>query len=50
MSNTHRRMHLNLFVQGIGHHEAAWRHPGPNPADMLDIGYYQRLAQQAEAA
>ncbi|BFL65735.1 Nitrilotriacetate monooxygenase component A (plasmid) [Roseomonas mucosa] len=50
MSNTHRRMHLNLFVQGIGHHEAAWRHPGTNPADMLDIGYYQRLAQQAEAA
>jgi FMN-dependent oxidoreductase (nitrilotriacetate monooxygenase family) len=43
-------MHLNLFIQGIGHHEAAWRHPGTDPADMLDIGYYQRLAQQAEAA
>ncbi|ONG53788.1 nitrilotriacetate monooxygenase [Pseudoroseomonas deserti] len=45
-----RKMHLNLFIQGIGHHEAAWRHPGTDPADMMDIGYYQRLAQQAEAA
>jgi len=43
-------MHLNLFIQGIGHHEAAWRSPGTDPADMLDIGYYQRLSQQAEAA
>jgi FMN-dependent oxidoreductase (nitrilotriacetate monooxygenase family) len=50
MSSTQRQMHLNLFIQGIGHHEAAWRHPGTNPADMLDIGYYQRLGQQAEAA
>jgi FMN-dependent oxidoreductase (nitrilotriacetate monooxygenase family) len=50
MSSTQRQMHLNLFIQGIGHHEAAWRHPGTNPADMLDIGYYQRLAKQAEAA
>jgi FMN-dependent oxidoreductase (nitrilotriacetate monooxygenase family) len=50
MSSTQRQMHLNLFIQGIGHHEAAWRHPGTNPADMLDIGYYQGLAKQAEAA
>ncbi|MDJ0389594.1 LLM class flavin-dependent oxidoreductase [Roseomonas sp. E05] len=50
MSKTARQMHLNLFIQGIGHHEAAWRHPGTDPMDMLDIGYYQRLSQQAEAA
>ena len=50
MSNAPRQMHLNLFIQGIGHHEAAWRHPGTDPADMLDIGYYQRLSRQAEAA
>jgi FMN-dependent oxidoreductase (nitrilotriacetate monooxygenase family) len=43
-------MHLNLFIQGIGHHEAAWRHPGTDARNMLDIGYYQKLAQQAEAA
>ena len=50
MANEPRQMHLNLFIQGIGHHEAAWRSPATNPADMLDIGYYQRLAQAAEAA
>jgi FMN-dependent oxidoreductase (nitrilotriacetate monooxygenase family) len=50
MSDAPRQMHLNLFIQGIGHHEAAWRHPGTNPADMLDIGYYQRLSRQAEEA
>lgn len=50
MSDTPRQMHLNLFIQGVGHHEAAWRHPGTDPQDMLDIGYYQRLARQAEAA
>ena len=50
MSDNRRQMHLNLFIQGVGHHEAAWRHPATNPADMLDIGYYQRLSQQAEAA
>ncbi len=50
MANKPRQMHLNLFIQGIGHHEAAWRSPDTNPADMLDIGYYQRLSQAAEAA
>ncbi|WP_043358884.1 LLM class flavin-dependent oxidoreductase [Belnapia sp. F-4-1] len=50
MNEPKRELHLNLFIQGIGHHEAAWRHPDTNPADMMDIGYYQRLAQQAEAA
>jgi FMN-dependent oxidoreductase (nitrilotriacetate monooxygenase family) len=50
MSSTQRQMHLNLFIQGVGHHEAAWRHPSTNPANMLDIGYYQRLAKEAEAA
>ena len=50
MSTRQRQMHLNLFIQGVGHHEAAWRHPGTDPANMLDIGYYQRLAREAEAA
>ena len=22
-----RQLHLNLFIYGRGHHEAAWRHP-----------------------
>lgn len=50
MPDAPRQMHLNLFIQGIGHHEAAWRSPATDPADMLDIGYYQRLSQAAEAA
>ncbi|RVT92084.1 LLM class flavin-dependent oxidoreductase [Rhodovarius crocodyli] len=50
MTPAKRQLHLNLFIQGIGHHEAAWRHPETNPADMMDIGYYQGLAQKAEAA
>jgi FMN-dependent oxidoreductase (nitrilotriacetate monooxygenase family) len=43
-------LRLNLFIMGVGHHEAAWRHPGVNPRDVLDIGHYQRLARTAERA
>lgn len=24
-----RQFHLNLFIHGRGHHEAAWRYPAP---------------------
>ncbi|MGQ4665483.1 LLM class flavin-dependent oxidoreductase [Metabacillus halosaccharovorans] len=50
MSKPQKQMHINLFIQGVGHHEAAWRHPNTDPANMLDISYYQRLAKQAEDA
>ncbi|HET6653005.1 MAG TPA: LLM class flavin-dependent oxidoreductase [Nocardioides sp.] len=43
-------LHLNLFIYPGGHHEAAWRYPGSAPDRVLDIGYYQDLARQAEAA
>jgi FMN-dependent oxidoreductase (nitrilotriacetate monooxygenase family) len=43
-----RSMHLNLFVYPAGHHEAAWRHRESAPERVLDIGYYQELARQAE--
>ena len=43
-------LHLNLFIYPDGHHEAAWRHPDSQTHRILDIGYYQSLAQQAEAA
>lgn len=43
-------LHLNLFLLGVGHHEAAWRHPATNPADLGDIGHFQGLARAAEAA
>jgi FMN-dependent oxidoreductase (nitrilotriacetate monooxygenase family) len=44
-----RQMHLNLFIQGRGHHEAAWRHPNASPLALTDIGYTVELAQKAEA-
>jgi FMN-dependent oxidoreductase (nitrilotriacetate monooxygenase family) len=44
-----RHMHLNLFIHSRGHHEASWRHPAASSLSLSDIGYYQALAQQAEA-
>ena len=43
------RMHINLFIQGRGHHEAAWRHPKSSPLPLTDIRYTVELAQKAEA-
>src|SRR5947199_5541283 len=45
-----RRLHLNLFIHGRGHHEAAWRHPAASPLPLTDIRYYTDLAGRAEAA
>jgi FMN-dependent oxidoreductase (nitrilotriacetate monooxygenase family) len=45
-----RQLHLNLFVQSRGHHEASWRHPLSSPLALTDIGYLQDLARRAEAA
>ncbi len=42
-------MHLNLFIQSRGHHEASWRHPAASPLSLTDIRYYQDLARRAEA-
>ena len=44
-----RRIHLNLFIHGRGHHEAAWRHPDASPLALTDIAYFQQLARRAEA-
>jgi len=44
-----RQLHFNLFIQGRGSHEAAWRHPLSSPAELTDISYYQDLARRAEA-
>ena len=50
MSNrTGKKLHLNLFLHGRGHHEASWRHPAASPLALTDIRYYQQLAQRAEA-
>lgn len=44
-----RQLHLNLFIQSRGHHEASWRHPQASPLALTDIRYYRDLAQRAEA-
>lgn len=43
-------LHLNLFLMGVGHHEAAWRHPATDPAALSDISHFQALARSAESA
>ena len=44
-----RQLHLNLFIQSRGHHEASWRHPAASPLPLTDIRYYEDLARRAEA-
>jgi FMN-dependent oxidoreductase (nitrilotriacetate monooxygenase family) len=39
---------LNAFVMGVGHHEAAWRHPRTAEHHVLDAQHFVRLAQIAE--
>jgi FMN-dependent oxidoreductase (nitrilotriacetate monooxygenase family) len=42
------RLHLNAFLMGVGHHEAAWRLPEADPFVHVDVGYFQELARTAE--
>lgn len=42
------QLHLNAFLMGVGHHEAAWRHPRTDPALLTDVAHYQNLARIAE--
>src|SRR6185436_1610309 len=44
-----RQMHLNLFIQSRGHHEAAWRHPKSSKLPLTDIQYSVEMTQKAEA-
>jgi FMN-dependent oxidoreductase (nitrilotriacetate monooxygenase family) len=48
MTNTARQLHLNAFLMGVGHHEAAWRHPRTDPALLGDVRHFQNLARIAE--
>ncbi|MEU0571478.1 LLM class flavin-dependent oxidoreductase [Nonomuraea sp. NPDC005983] len=41
-------MHLNAFLMGVGHHEAAWRHPLTEPRRITDLRHFQELARIAE--
>ncbi|OMC33085.1 monooxygenase [Mycobacterium sp. GA-1841] len=43
-----RQLHLNAFLMGVGHHEAAWRHPRTDVRNLTDVKHFQQLAQLAE--
>lgn len=43
-----RQLHLNAFLMGVGHHEAAWRLPESKPRDAAEVTHYQQLARTAE--
>jgi len=36
-----RRLHLNAFLYGTGHHQAAWRAPNSSVHRLTDISYYE---------
>ncbi|MBH0781635.1 LLM class flavin-dependent oxidoreductase [Nocardia bovistercoris] len=43
-----KQFHLNAFLMGVGHHEAAWRHPRTEERDVLDVAHFQELGRIAE--
>ncbi|MGY4102908.1 LLM class flavin-dependent oxidoreductase [Nocardia sp. R16R-3T] len=48
MSLPPKQFHLNAFLMGVGHHEAAWRHPRTEERRVLDVRHFQELARIAE--
>ncbi|MFE3187355.1 LLM class flavin-dependent oxidoreductase [Nocardia sp. NPDC059240] len=48
MTNARSPFHLNAFLMGVGHHEAAWRHPRTQERRVLDVAHFQELGQIAE--
>ncbi|WP_069163294.1 LLM class flavin-dependent oxidoreductase [Nocardia altamirensis] len=43
-----KQFHLNAFLLGVGHHEAAWRHPRTEAHRVLDVRHFQELGRIAE--
>ncbi|GAB3976083.1 LLM class flavin-dependent oxidoreductase [Plantactinospora veratri] len=48
MSRRPGTLHLNAFLMGVGHHEAAWRLPESDPFAHTDVRHFQELARIAE--
>jgi N-acetyl-S-(2-succino)cysteine monooxygenase len=48
MSTPKRQLHLNVFLMGAGHHEAAWRRPGFDPDRLRELSFYRDIARTAE--
>lgn len=42
------QLHLNAFLMGVGHHEAAWRLPDVDPLASTKLDALQALARTAE--
>lgn len=45
-----RQLHLNLFINSRGHHEASWRHAKSSPLPLTDVAYYVDCTRKAEEA
>ena len=45
-----RQLHLNAFLMGAGHHEAAWRHPPTAEHRVLDLEHFQNWPASPNAA
>jgi FMN-dependent oxidoreductase (nitrilotriacetate monooxygenase family) len=43
-----KQLHLNLFIQSRGHHEASWRHHAASELPITDIRFYIQAAKRAE--
>jgi len=48
MASRPGRLHLNAFLMGVGHHEAAWRLPASDPFAATNVEHYVELARIAE--
>ncbi|KRE44962.1 LLM class flavin-dependent oxidoreductase [Paenibacillus sp. Soil522] len=48
MSHSQRKLNLNAFLFGTGHHEASWRLPEAEPDRNLDFKHVLQIVQTAE--
>ena len=48
MSHSQRKLNLNAFLFGTGHHEASWRLPDAAPERNLDFQHVLQIVQTAE--
>ena len=46
---TRAQLALTAFLDTVGHHDAAWRRPGGDPARSLSLAHYVHMARTAEA-
>ncbi|REF86015.1 alkanesulfonate monooxygenase [Methylovirgula ligni] len=43
-----RQIRLGAFLQSVGHHLAAWRHPDVDPRNAISLDHFKNLARIAE--